>query len=45
MHNPKHVLWLSILDGPLMLLVNFPFIGTIHQQGSKFFMGVKIETS
>ena len=38
------LLWLSIVDGLLTLLPNFPFVDTIHLQGNLFVMGVKIKT-
>lgn len=31
-HNPQDLLQLSMVDGPLMLLVSLPVVGTIHPQ-------------
>lgn len=37
------MLWLSKLDGPLLLLVNFTVVDTIHSKSNKLSTGVKIK--
>ena len=44
-HNPQHLLWLSLLGGPLMLPVNLPIAGTVQPHCNKFVANVKINAT
>ena len=40
-HSQKQLLWLSMLDFPLMLQVKLPVVDKTHPQSNKFSLGVK----
>ena len=43
--SPYHLLWLSLCDGPLMLLLNWTIAGTVHLKLNNFVTGLKIKAT
>lgn len=44
-HNPLQLLWMSILEGPLMLEMNLIVVDTIYPQSTKFVSKVKFKAT